>query len=167
MENDNLNPETLGTLSPETDPQPAGAEKKKRGRPKLIRENPQPVDSKPIDPGVEAKKRGRPAGSGNAQRKASSDIPAIANQLMFWHSAASKLLKQPLIEIERDEADMLAKSLAKLMEEYSIVISGKTAAIVGMLVSVGAIYGPRVMLIQEIKERERKQKTPELSAVNG
>ncbi len=104
---------------------------------------------------VEKRRPGRPAGSGAAPRKVSVDPGALAQQMLFFHAVAAKMLRIPELELDKGESEMLAKSIATMMAEYGISFSGKTAAMLGLLGTAAIVYGPRFVLI---KERVDKQK---------
>ena len=142
----------------------APEEKPRRGRPpgsknRVREEIPQTSASvTPIQ--IEAPKRGpgRPAGSGKSSPRKGVDTKALAKQLEFFHAIAARVTKFDDLQIDSEEAEMLADSIATLMREYDVTMSGKTAALLGMLGSAAIVYGPRYMMIREqIQKRQPKQ----------
>ena len=129
--------------------------KRGRGRPRIVREDaPSPDASININASAEARPRGRPPGK-TASKKHEVDIPALATQLQFAHRAAALVFKTPELALDKDDCETLAKSLAALMREYDIALSGKTAALLGMLGACAMTYGPVFMLVKERKAKER------------
>ncbi len=146
--------ETIQQVAP-----PPTTEKRGRGRPpgsgKKITEQIPELQESPVSLNNEKPRRGRPPGAGSAKK--TTDIPALAKQLQFGHKAVSLLVKIPEVAIDDDEAKMLAESLANLMKEFDITVSGKTAAIMGMLGTSLMIYGPRFMYLKAKADMVRAQ----------
>lgn len=129
------------------------------GKKKVVEQPPQGAAA-PIQIQPEKRGPGRPVGSGakSTSQKKDIDKKALANQLLFFHAAAAKLTRIDDLAIDSDEAEMLADSIATMMREYEISLSGKTAALFGMIGTVAIIYGPRIVLIgEQIKMRKAMQ----------
>jgi len=54
------------------------------------------------------------------------------------------------------EADALANAAANVLIEFDIQPNPKVQAIVGLVMTAGSIYGPRVYLIRERKKGEKE-----------
>lgn len=168
---ENLAPIIESEPGPEIMPNEPIETKPRRGRPpgsknKMTesRESPEPVK---IDAANE-KRRGRPPGT--STRK-SVDKSALAKQLLFGHAVAAQLTKIPDIAIDSGEADILAGAISNLMTEYDIALSGKTAALLGMLGAAAIVYGPRIIMatdkIKRAKAQKLAEKTIQTAVENG
>lgn len=143
---------------------------KRRGRPpgskNKVQESPDSPKPVNIDANQE-KRRGRPPGSGT---KKVVDKSALSKQLLFAHAVAAKITGIDDIAIDAGEAEILSSSIATLMQEYDIALSGKTAAMLGMIGSLAIVYGPRIVLINEkIKQTKARKQAEKLMqvAANG
>lgn len=154
--NENLAPIIESEPGPDLIPQEQEIENKpRRGRPpgsknKVVesRETPEPININAAN----EKRRGRPPGSGTRK---TVDKSALAKQLLFAHAVAAQITKIPDIAIDSGEADILSGAITNLMIEYDIALSGKTAAMMGMLGAVAIVYGPRVVLITDKIKRAK------------
>jgi hypothetical protein len=119
-------------------------------------------DSRNAD-GSFRKKRGRKSGSGassstRSKTSSAASVDALANILVILHAGISTATKTPEIAIDSDDANTLAKATANVLAEFDITPDPKVAAIVGLVVAAGTVYGPMAVSIRMRKDAERKQR---------
>lgn len=121
--------------------------------------------------GSPRKKRGRKAGgnsrgsggaSGGSAKKSSARnnqaIDGLSSTLLLVHSTLATFTKVEEFEIDQQESDMLAGSIANVMEQFDIQPDPKIAAIVGLVGTAGLIYGPRIALYKMRNMKPVKEK---------
>lgn len=87
------------------------------------------------------------------------DLSSAAGQLQALHMMLAVITKIPEFQISSEESFALAKSLAEVQKEFGFVISGKTAALVGLMGTAAMVYVPRAPLITaNIQEKKRRLK---------
>lgn len=73
--------------------------------------------------------------------------------------ALAMFTKAPEWMISEDEAKKLAKALADVLQHYKLLnVSPKTQAFIQLCLVAGAIYVPKIMLINKRKKDERAAK---------
>jgi len=112
------------------------------------------------------RKRGRKPGSGSAsstrsKTSSAASVDALTNILVILHAGISTATKTPEIAIDTDDATTLAKATANVLAEFDITPDPKVAAIVGLVVAAGTVYGPMAVSIRLRKDAERKQRQQE------
>lgn len=122
-------------------------------------------DSRNAD-GSFRRKRGRKAGSGassstRSKTSSAASVDALTNILVILHAGISTATKTPEIAIDNDDATTLAKATANVLAEFDITPDPKVAAIVGLVVAAGTVYGPMAVSIRMRKDAERKQRIQE------
>lgn len=124
--------------------------------------------------GTWRRKRGRKAGasaSAGSPKKTrtapnlSASIDALSSTLMIVHAGIASVTKVPEISIDKDESDALAKSVANVLDQFDITPDPKVQAIVGLVVTAGTIYGPRMYLYRERLKQEAKDKDKSKGAI--
>ena len=119
-------------------------------------------------------KRGRKSGSGNnggnptstgtATSRAKSkktlviDRAKFAKQVVGAHAFAAHLFTSQLLLIDDREGELLANSLVDVMEQYDLSINPKISAWVGLLAASAMVYGPRVIMLNKMKQAEAQQR---------
>jgi hypothetical protein len=78
--------------------------------------------------------------------------------LAIVHIGLAAATKTPELALEEQESEILAKSIANVLDEFDIRPDPKVEAIVGLVTTAGMIYGPRVYLISERKKREKQER---------
>jgi hypothetical protein len=115
--------------------------------------------------GTFRKRRGRKSGSagssGKRQTRASADysasVDSLARMLGYLHVGIAAASRTPELVITEDESKALAGATARVLEEFDIRPDPKVEAIVGLVTTAGAIYGPKVYFIRERKKAEREE----------
>lgn len=105
----------------------------------------------------------RSAGGKKASVQASID--GLASALIVVHVGLAGITRTPELELDKDDADLLARSTANVLAEYDVVVDPKTAAIMGLLFAVGRVYGPKVAL-RNMRVKEAKQAAKEAAENN-
>lgn len=72
------------------------------------------------------------------------------------HIGVATVSKTPELKLEDDEAELLAKSTAVVLDEFDVRPDPRVEAIIGLVTAAGSIYAPRVYLIRERKKLEKK-----------
>lgn len=96
----------------------------------------------------------------------SASIDALSNTLIIFHAGLASLTKTKELEIESNESEALAKNIANVMAEFDITPDPKIQAVLGLVMTAGMIYGPRMYLIRE-RVKNEKPKKPNLVSING
>ncbi len=84
------------------------------------------------------------------QRKSKNQVfdkSQFARKLQGWHQIAFAVTKLPELQLQDDEAEMLAGDVERLAEEYGVNLGGKMGAWLGLAGSLGLIYAPRALSI--------------------
>ena len=119
------------------------------GEPELGTFNPASESSEPGSGGEpERRKGGRPRGSRNKRREKEETPNLTAELLLEVHVMLAALTDTEELLLNPEEAERLAKSIARVEALYKPEwLSEETRAWTGLLLSCGAIYGPRVMAV--------------------
>lgn len=113
--------------------------------------------------GSYTRKRGRKSGSGNGgsnttARKAKGDlsgaVDSLSRTLIIFHMGIASATKAPEMELDKQEADLLANATANVLSEFDIRPDPKVEAIFGLITACGMVYGPRVYSIRKRREDE-------------
>lgn len=109
------------------------------------------------------RKRGRKPGAGNSastgsRKKAdhTASIDALSNILVVLHTGIAGATKTPEIAIDKDDADTLAKATSNVLAEFNIAPDPKVAAVIGLVIAAGSVYGPMAVSIRLRKQAEAK-----------
>jgi hypothetical protein len=73
----------------------------------------------------------------------------LGGVLMIVHAGIASATKTPELELTEPEANQLGKSVGAVMDEFGFQPDPRTQAIVGLVITAGMIYGPRMYLIRE------------------
>lgn len=114
--------------------------------------------------GFSSKRERRPraprASSEPKAPKVKADVKTLTTQLVGIHLLIAKVSGHPAMELSADEASMLAKSIADILEEYSLQTSGKTMLWINLIAAVAIIYLPRLMLIKMSRKAPKPTEVP-------
>ena len=66
---------------------------------------------------------------------------------MFGEFMAARV-RQPALELDTDECEMIAKSLANVGKHYDVPVSPLTQAWLGLAYTVGMIYSAKIISIR-------------------
>lgn len=123
---------------------------KKKSNATTLDEEVKKVDEEPVKPKKPTIKK---------KAISTEDLASMAGQLQALHMMAAVITKIPELQLSSGEAEALAKSLAEVQKEFGFQISGKTAAIIGLIGTGAMIYLPRAPSISaNINEKKRKLK---------
>lgn len=116
-------------------------------------------DNGPAEASEERRGRGRPPGSPNRKK---ANVGLIESLLISVHTMAAAALKMPHLALGEEEAENLAKALAKVQEQYDVSLDPKTEAWINLAMVGGAVYGPRVLVAMHLaaSNKPQKQTTP-------
>jgi len=132
--------------------QPATA--KRRGRP--------PGSGKPGSNGTTA---GKTAGKSASQKASPASVTGIEKLLFSIHAMAAAMIA-PELAINDDEAKLLAGALADVGMHYGDNIDPRAVAWVGLIGTVGQIYGTRFFAWKIRKANESKRAPENLPGQN-
>lgn len=116
--------------------------------------------------GTWSRKRGRTANSSggrntNSGRKTEqsnkANIESLASILAIVHAGIASATKTPELALEDDDASALAQATTNVLVEFDIQPNPKVQAIVGLVMTAGAVYGPKVYMIKERRKEEREK----------
>lgn len=114
--------------------------------------------------GTWRKKRGRKAssassgnryGRGSTQKSNKANIESLASILAIVHAGLASATKTPEIVLDGDDADALAKAATNVLVEFDVTPNPKVQAVVGLVMTCGAVYGPKAYLIKERLKEEK------------
>lgn len=113
--------------------------------------------------GTYRRKRGRRKSnaSGGSNRRGAGNqagVEALANMLGFVHLGIASALNTPEIKLKDDESKALAEATARVLEEFDWTPDPKVQAVVGLIMTAGSVYGPKVYFIRERKKAERAER---------
>lgn len=115
------------------------------------------------------KRRGSAGINSSTKRSTKADlsasVDALTSTLIIVHAGLASLTKTPEWELSRDEGDALAKSLVSVLEQFDVTPDPKVQAIVGLVMTGGMIYGPKMYLYNE-RMKQRKAK-PSVVSIDG
>lgn len=153
--------EVATTLAPETGtpiPTPATAPiKRGRGRPRKDGSAPRSTKAKTrtVRESPHAAVPRRVPIAAASTEAPTLDAVAIARQLSGLHAVGAFVAHCPDIALDDAEALEFAHSVELVLHEYSIPMSGKLIALLGLFGTAAAIYIPRIILIRKRIETAR------------
>lgn len=87
-------------------------------------------------------------------------VEMLAGQFQLLNMTLAFLTKFPEWNLTDDEALRLASATALAMEQFDYTPDPKIAAMIGLVSTVGTIYGPRVYLYRKAAAEKRATKRP-------
>lgn len=134
----------------EIEPEPEVIEppKKRRGRPPRNAEAQEKLDE---EKATGEKPKGKPGPKKRTMGADASEL--LARQLMGLHHMAAMFTGLPVIILSDAEAKMMADALCNVANEYDLAISGKTAATLQLVATLGMVYVPRLIEINNLKTK--------------
>lgn len=132
-------------------PEPQISAPKRRGRPpgSKNKEAAEGGDVKPnaVPDGAAVSKRGRPA------KKKTQAINAgdLAKQIQGLHALGAMVTGIQELQLGEQEAEMLAKAVVAVSEQYNLAIDGKTGALIQLAAACTVIYLPRLVVLKKRK----------------
>lgn len=116
------------------------------------------------------KRRGRPRKDSTDTHAGASDAPpprarkatgggasaGYASVLYVAHAAAAGLTRCPELQLSGQEAEVLGKALDAVAQEFGVVVSSKTQAVIGLVSAMALIYPQRFAAIASRRKTERK-----------
>lgn len=111
---------------------------------------------------VRGRPRKRRAKRGSRAAKAAGKkvpVDALAQLLMLAHGTIASLTKTPEMEINQNEARMLANPLSELMVLYDITPPPQMLLAMQMIHGCSYVYGPRILMIRsrlKVEAEERR-----------
>lgn len=112
----------------------------------IPKENVEPVEEQ--KEAVKPKKTRKP--------KQVTDVKSFTNILVVAHAIAATTLKQPVLQLEEQEAQELSEAICKLLDQYDFTPNPKAAALINLVFVASMIYVPKLFQI-----RAQNQKTVE------
>jgi hypothetical protein len=112
------------------------------------------------------KRRGRPPNKAGpreekpAKKPAKSDVKELAEKLSFIHAMGATFFGQPLLNLQEEECQSLAKALSDVMSQYNFAIDPKIAVWIQLLAVSSAIYGPRIAMLFAAAKAAKAAKPP-------
>lgn len=77
---------------------------------------------------------------------------------------AAKALKLDELKLDSEESKVLAGAIQNVASHYDYIPDAKVVAWVGLIGTVGAIYGPRIVAIKVRKATAKRGGKPEVEA---
>lgn len=120
--------------------------------------------------GSPRKKRGRRAGNSNgnggksragSNQTLSNSINTLSQTLLIMHQGLANFMKFEDMALSEDESKALAMATVNVMDQFDFVPDPKITAVVGLVTTATTIYGPRIYLYKQHKEKERKERKQE------
>lgn len=149
-------------IGPQTTVNPAEIERNAAGR---------GTGSDESDAGTGKRGRGRPAGSGNKKEEQKRpetsgklDLDSLNFTLFYAHSLLAKATKTPELELDKTEAETLAKSAMNVMQHYNIKASQKAIDWGNLLLTMVIIYGGKFHAVHARQEASKKAKREDSNA---
>lgn len=115
--------------------------------------------------GTFKRKRGRKAGSGNSAKAGPINLNGLEAILVSMHTMMAAATSSPELVLDKDEASAITAAIAGVAEQYPMTIDPKALAWANLVMAATMVYGPRVYLIRERKNKERRaeEKKPPIS----
>lgn len=105
-----------------------------------------------------SKPRGRKAGSGNRASAGANDLKASIDQLssilVILHAGIAGATNTPELELDKKEGDLLAGAAIPVLDIFDIKPDPRVTAVIGLVMASAQIYGPRIYLIRDRKQKE-------------
>jgi hypothetical protein len=95
------------------------------------------------------RRRGRPPGSVSRKTEKISGtlIPDLERLLFSANLMLAAICKTPELEIDKQEAQLVAEAVKELAKHYPVGMDPKKIAWANLIAALGTVYGPRVMVI--------------------
>lgn len=81
-----------------------------------------------------------------------------AKRLAAWHAVAAAMTQMPELLVSEAEAEQLVIAGNDVAAEFDLEVGGKTAAVLGLLGTAGAVYFPRMIAFMARLEQMRQQR---------
>lgn len=123
--------------------------------------------------GSYTRKRGRRSGSGNSNSGSSpkktnqASLEALQRMLAIVHVGLAAATKSPELELDTEDARALTLATSNVLEQFDIKPDPKVEAVVGLVITAGSIYGPKLYLIRERRMDEAKERDKQRQAMGG
>lgn len=104
-------------------------------------------------------RRGRRPGTKNKPKDPSFSVTGVEQLLLSIHMMMAAKFEAPELMLDQPTANRFAQAIGAVQELYPVNVSAKAAAWTNLVITAGAIYGPRIMLIKHRRKMERTQKT--------
>jgi hypothetical protein len=91
------------------------------------------------------------------RRKAAIDKESLAKQLQGLHMMAATITQLPFVQINEQEAAMLADAIENVSREYDLALDGKTGAFIQLAAVAAIVYGPRLVHYQKLKKQAQRE----------
>jgi len=105
------------------------------------------------------RRAGNTSSSGNRKpANLQASVDALSGILVVLHSGIAAATKTPEIAIDADDAGTLAKATANVLAEFNIAPDPKIAAVIGLVIAAGSVYGPMAVSIRLRKQQEAKDR---------
>ena len=101
--------------------------------------------------------RGERTASIRSKADLSASIDGLSKTLMVIHVGLAEMTKTPELVLQETESSALATSIANVLSEFDITPDPKIQAIIGLLMTGGMIYGPRMYLIRTRLKNDNKK----------
>ena len=112
------------------------------------------------------KKRGRKPGSTNVNsstKKTGVDVVGIEALLFSIHTMLAAATATPELSLSREESNQLALAISNVSRHYAINASAKAVDWSNLLLTLGAIYGSRIIILRLKAQSGKKSHEPEKS----
>jgi len=86
-------------------------------------------------------------------------IDRLSGILAFIHVGIAGVTNVQELKLDKVESDMLATSVVDVLDAFDIEVSEKAMAVSGLVTACATIYGPRIVVYNIRKNRERKAGT--------
>lgn len=102
---------------------------------------------------------------GDAPKKRGGEkisVGVLATQLQLAHMALAGVTRIEELALSNEEAQTLAKACIEFSEQHGVVISGKAAATIQLILALTGTYGPRLFAYKMRKNAERRANSVEV-----
>lgn len=86
-----------------------------------------------------------------------SDYETMGKQIVGMHEMAAMVTGLPMLRVTLEEGTAVAKALADVGEQYGLAIDGKTGATINLVLTLGMVYGPRLLHIKQARNQAAQQ----------
>src|SRR5690606_32627743 len=102
-------------------------------------------------PGPNSKRTG--TGPGKSKAQSNQGVNGLEKLLYSLHMMAAAATKTPELELDKQESAMLASAISDVQSHYNFDVSEEVTIWVNLITALGAIYGPRVVVIYGRKQK--------------
>lgn len=103
---------------------------------------------------------GTSSGSGRKTRQSlQASVDTLSQVLIVLHSGIASIAG-PEFSLDSEDANDLGGAIVNVMDQYDIPIDPKTAAIVGLIVVCGKVYGPKIIMRNMRAKAEKAEERP-------